>query len=321
MRQTAIAPARFFTLASILVFCLTATLLPAVAAAQQPEGPTERSVVTQDGAMYRGEVQEYVIGDHITLKLDSGEQKRIAWGDAVQISPPRSKAKPAPKPDDGSAGSRPPSTPTTTPSPTGETKGPTASKSEPINNPKPVATVVPPGTERTVTTQDGVTYHGEVLEYEVGSHLILKLATGDKRRIPWPEAKRISPPHTRGDSEPNPASPERTIILLDGSKVRGELVESLIGEYTVLQLANGQVRRIEWKNAKRIMLPLPPGKPAPLPTTGELLVQIDNGSRIQGEYFEYIPDDHLVLRHASGRFRVIPVGTIKKIVLLGEGGN
>lgn len=308
MRQTSIAPARVSLLASTLALCLTATLVPDVAFAQQPEGPTERSVVTQDGAMYRGEVQEYVIGDHITLKLDSGEQKRIAWGDAVQISPPRSKSKPAPKPDDTAKPAQAP----TPPSP---------SKTEPINNPKPVATVVPPGTERTVTTQDGVTYHGEVLEYEVGSHLILKLASGDKRRIPWPEAKRISPPHTRGDSEPNPASPERTIIMLDGSKVRGELVESLIGEYTVLQLPNGQVRRIEWKNAKRILLPLPPGKPSPLPTSGELLVQIDNGSRIQGEYFEYISDDHLVLRHASGRFRVIPVGTIKKIVLLGEGGN
>jgi hypothetical protein len=311
MRHTVIAPAR----PTLLILFLTVTLLPAVAVAQQPEGPMERSVVTQDGAMYRGEVQEYVIGDHITLKLDTGEQKRIAWGDAVQISPPRSKGKAPPKGDDGSSTAKP------TPTPPGEAKSPHAYKNEPINNPKPVATVVPPGTERTVTTQDSITYHGEVLEYEVGSHLTLKLATGDKRRIPWPEAKRISPPRTRGDSEPSSASPERTIVMLDGTKLRGELVESLLGDYTVLSLPNGQVRRIEWKSVKRILLPLPPGKPSPLPMSGELLVQIDNGSRIQGEYFEYVPDDHLVLRHASGRFRIIPVGTIKKIVLLGEGGN
>lgn len=294
---------RFFAL------FLTAASLPAWA--QQPEGPTERTVMTQDGAMYRGEVMEYVVNDHITLKLDTGEQKRIGWNDATQISPPRPKGK-APEHAPSSQQQLPPS-----PSPA---PGPTPS-APPINNPKPVATVVPPGTERTVVTQDGMTLHGEVLEYEVGSHMLLKLATGDKRRIPWPEAKRISPPHMHGDSEPDPSSPERTVILADGSKVRGELIESLIGEYTTLQLQNGQTRRLNWKDVKRILLPLPPGKPSLLPTTGELLVQIDNGSRIQGEYFEYIPDDHLVLRHASGRFRIIPVGTIKKIVLLGEGGQ
>src|SRR5262249_19038908 len=156
----------------------------------------------------------------------------------------------------------------------------------------------------------------EVLEYEVGSHLLLKLATGDRRRIPWAEAKRISPPRNRDDAESVEHSPERTVFMADGSKVRGELVEALLGEYTVLKLPSGQIRRINWKDAKRILLPLPPGKPSPLPTTSELLVQIDNGSRIQGEYFEYVPDDHLILRHASGRFRIIPVGTIKKIVLL-----
>src|SRR4051812_40533096 len=62
----------------------------AFSAAAEPEA-VERTVVTQDGAMYRGEVKEYVVGDHITLKLDTGESHRIAWGDAVQISPPRSK--------------------------------------------------------------------------------------------------------------------------------------------------------------------------------------------------------------------------------------
>jgi small nuclear ribonucleoprotein (snRNP)-like protein len=180
-----------------------------------------------------------------------------------------------------------------------------------------VPTPVEPNTERTVVTQDGSTYHGEVVEFEAGSHILLKLVTGERRRIPWGEAKRISPPHTRGDNDPS-ASPERTVVMADGSTIRGELVEARLGESTTLKLASGQIRRIVWKDAKRILVPNPTGRPSTIPVTGELLVMLDNGKRIQGEYFEFVPDDHLVLRHVAGGFRIIPVGTIRKIVLLGE---
>ena len=70
--------------------------------AKPDSGPVERSVVTKDGSMYRGEVLEYAIGSHIVLKLSSGEAKRIAWDDIEQVSPPRPKSPssngPAPSP-------------------------------------------------------------------------------------------------------------------------------------------------------------------------------------------------------------------------------
>lgn len=290
MRQKALGFGLGFGVGLVLALGMSGPLLAA-----EPEPPVERTVTTADGAMYRGEVLEYVSGDHITLKLDTGEQRRISWNDATQISPPRPKgSKPPPPPE--------PAHFTPTPPP-------------PPPKAEAVPTVVPPGTERTITTQDGLTVHGEIIEYEVGSHILMKPAVGERRRIPWAEAKRISPPRS---SEPGGYSPERTIILRDGSAVRGELVESMIGDYTTLKLPTGAIRRVAWSDARRILLPRPEGVPSPIPMSGELLITLDNGSRIQGVYFEFVPDDHLVLRHASGRFRIIPVRSIKQILQLGD---
>ena len=44
-------------------------------------GDAERIVVTRDGGMYRGTVVELVPQDHLTLKLATGELRRLAWGD------------------------------------------------------------------------------------------------------------------------------------------------------------------------------------------------------------------------------------------------
>jgi hypothetical protein len=289
----------------------------------QTDGPVERTVVTRDGAMYRGEVKEYVVGDHITLRTDAGEVFLIAWGDAVQISPPRPKQgsparppspAPPPPPSVPSVPSVPSPPPPSVPSPPPPS---VPSRPAPIVNNQPVPTPVPPNTERTIVTKDGITYHGEVREFETGSHVLLVLANGERRRIAWADAKRISPPHTRGDHDPT-SSPELTVVMPDGSTVRGDLVESQIGDYTLLKLPSGQLRRIAWRDAKRIMLPNPTGRPSTIPVTGELLIVLDNGKRIQGEYFEYIADEQLILRHASGGFRFIPVSTIKKILQLGE---
>ena len=178
-------------------------------------------------------------------------------------------------------------------------------------------TPVAAGTERTVLTNTGVTYHGEVLEYEVSSHVVLKLATGETKRITWAEAKRISPPRQRFDPSPI-GSPERTVILRSGTTLRGELVESAMGDHTTIRLPSGEIRRIGWNEALRILHPLISGTRSPIPTTGELQVTLDNGSRVTGEYFEYISDLHLILRHASGRLHVIPVAAIRRVVVNGS---
>ena len=58
---------------------------------QSAQDPVERTVITKDGSMYRGDVLEYVISSHITLKLSSGESKRIAWDEIDQVSPRKPK--------------------------------------------------------------------------------------------------------------------------------------------------------------------------------------------------------------------------------------
>jgi len=180
------------------------------------------------------------------------------------------------------------------------------------------APLVGSGYERTVQTRDNITYHGEVMAYEVGSHLILKLGDGNMRRITWAEAKRISPARKKGDTG-YLGSPERTIVLRSGSTLRGDLVESVQGVHTSIRLGSGEVRRVLWSEIQRITAPLAPGVSSPIPLKGELLVHLDSGSRVLGTYFEYIPEQQLILRHPSGRIYYIPVNTILKVSIVEEG--
>lgn len=302
----------------------------------QPAGPVERTVVTGDGAMYRGEVVEYVIGDHITLKLDSGEVKRIAFSDAAHISPPRPKAAsaplPSPSPSSGTVTYVPPTPTTTAPSysppptpPPAAATPVTTVATAPTTHTGTVASggVVlppPPDTVRTIVTREGLVFHGEVLEYDHGSHVTLKLANGEKRRILWNEAKKISPQRSKNDVTADLGSPERTIVLRDGSTVKGDLVEALITDHTTLRLPSGQIRTVRWTDIRRIMGPRPMAAQV-IPTTGELLIYLEGGGRIQAEFFEYSPDEQLIVRQVQGGYRSLTLGQIKKIVLLGEGGS
>ena len=295
--------------------------------AKPDSGPVERSVITKDGSMYRGEVLEYAINSHITLRLSSGESKRIGWDDIDQVSPPRPKSPSpsSPPPSSPPPSSTPPSSPPPSSTPPSSTppSSPPPSSMPPSSMPPPSAPsssgpLVGSGFERTVQTRDNITYHGEVMEYEVGSHLILKLGDLSNRRITWAEAKRISPPRKKGDSG-HVGSPERTIVLRSGTTLRGDLVESVQGIHTTIRLGSGEIRRVLWSDIQRITAPLAPGVSSPIPLTGELLVHLDSGSRVLGTYFEYIPEQQLILRHPSGRIYYIPVNTIIKVTITDEG--
>jgi hypothetical protein len=79
--------------------CFVATMLSSAAA--RADGPASDAlrdvgVATKDGATYRGELVEKVPGDHVTLKLASGDVKRFAWADVVDVA----LAKDAPDKDD-----------------------------------------------------------------------------------------------------------------------------------------------------------------------------------------------------------------------------
>jgi hypothetical protein len=156
------------------------------------------------------------------------------------------------------------------------------------------------------------------MEYEVGSHLILKLGDGSIKRISWAEAKRISPPRRKGD-QTHVGSPERTIVLRNGNTLRGDLVESVQGVHTTIRLGSGEIRRVGWTDIQRITAPLAPGVSSPIPLTGELLVHLDSGSRVLGSYFEYVPEQQLILRHQNGRLFYIPVNSIIKVTITDEG--
>lgn len=320
----------------LLLFGLT-VLSPMSAQAQvspgsvpsQPTGPVERTVVTGDGAMYRGEVVEYVIGDHITLKLDSGELKRIAFSDAAHISPPRPKASAAAASPPAAVSSAPMNAQSAVaPAPVGSapatSPAPSQSPSPAMQAPRPGAVASggvilppPPDTVRTVVTREGLVFHGEVLEYDAGSHVTLKLANGEKRRIGWNEAKKISPQRSKNDVTADLGSPERTIVMRDGSTVKGDIVEALITDHTTLRLPSGQLRTIRWSDIRRIMGPRPMAAQV-IPTTGELLIHLEGGGRIQAEFFEYSPDEQLIVRLVSGGYRSLSLGQIRKIVVLGD---
>jgi hypothetical protein len=294
----------------------------------QPTGPVERTVVTGDGAMYRGEVVDYIVGDHITLKLDSGEIRRIPFADAAHISPPRPKVA-APAVSAPSVGTPAVSAPPTSASPTQPSLSPATTASGtatpgPAATPRPttvasggVVLPPPPDTVRTIVTREGLVFHGEVLEYDHGSHVTLKLANGEKRRILWSEAKKISPQRSKNDVTADLGSPERTVILRDGSTVKGDIVEGLITDHTTLRLPSGQIRTLRWSDIRRIMGPRPMAAQV-IPTTGELLIHLEGGGRIQAEFFEYSPDEQLIVRLVAGGYRSLSLGQIKKIVILGE---
>ena len=172
---------------------------------------------------------------------------------------------------------------------------------------------------RTVVTRDGLVYFGEVVGWDVGAFITIKLATGERRKISWAEAKKMSPMRSSKDKSDDLGSPERTIHLRDGSTVKGELVESLITDHTTLRLADGQLRVVPWKEAKRIMGPRPMSVQT-IPVKGELGIVLSTGEKLQAEYFQYTEDEQLIVRLVTGGYRSIAIGQIKKIVLLGEGG-
>ena len=104
---------RVLALCGLLSWTVASAFVPVGPAwAQSAQGPVERTVITKDGSMYRGEVLEYVISSHITLKLSSGESKRIAWDEIDQVSPPKAKAPaaaPSPSPAPPPSSPSPPS--------------------------------------------------------------------------------------------------------------------------------------------------------------------------------------------------------------------
>jgi hypothetical protein len=80
---------------TVFALGLAAALLPLRARAQgmapMQQGPAlgafgDVGVATKDGAIYRGVLVERVPGDHVTLRLASGDIRRFAWADVVDVA-------------------------------------------------------------------------------------------------------------------------------------------------------------------------------------------------------------------------------------------
>ncbi len=62
--------------------------LPAPAPSASPQAVqvvTVDSVHLRNGTLYRGHVSEIVPGDHVTIKTESGETKRVAWAEVERV--------------------------------------------------------------------------------------------------------------------------------------------------------------------------------------------------------------------------------------------
>jgi len=79
---------------------LAGVLFSATPALAQPAAPRGHFTLA-GGAEVEGEVQEMVTGDHVTLRLDSGEVRRIPWAEIVSLGGgrPQAESVPWPAPD------------------------------------------------------------------------------------------------------------------------------------------------------------------------------------------------------------------------------
>jgi hypothetical protein len=86
-------------LRTLAVIGLSTIVLPAIA--QSPSADSagvEKDVTLQDGTGYRGQVVEYRVQDHISLRLASGEVKRIPWSQIRHVAEARPDEPPPPIP-------------------------------------------------------------------------------------------------------------------------------------------------------------------------------------------------------------------------------
>jgi hypothetical protein len=83
---------------------------PAPAATPGEAGAATRTFTLKDGSIFSGELVELVPNDHVTLKLATGEVRRISWSD---LAPAKAAESPAPAPP------APPPPPASPPAPEG----------------------------------------------------------------------------------------------------------------------------------------------------------------------------------------------------------
>ena len=113
--------------------------------------------------------------------------------------------------------------------------------------------------------KNGTTFQGEIIKYEKGKDLILQLEGGDTLKIEHEELDRIeyqlvnsSNSSEEGiertiDTEGSGENTVDVIRLSNGSVFKGKIIETKDSEYYLLELAGGDVLRLEWDEIASIV--------------------------------------------------------------------
>lgn len=160
---------------------------------------------------------------------------------------------------------------------------------------------------------NGAKYCGRIQQEVSGSHITIQLATGETKRFSAQEVMRVRPvlAADAAGSEPDTRL-DRTVVLIDGSMVRGELVEHVPGDHLTLFLPGGWIRRLDLAKIDKVEQspPLPSGAST---ASGPRTRLVHAGLPYEGDVVEYVPELLLVLRLDSGEIKRFPWPQIQQL--------
>jgi hypothetical protein len=167
--------------------------------------------------------------------------------------------------------------------------------------------------KRIVVLLTGAKYCGRMVEEVSGSHITIQLATGETKRFSAQEVMRVRPvlPADAAGSEPDTRL-DRTVVLIDGSMVRGELVEHVPGDHLTLFLPGGWSRRLDLAKIDKVEQS-PPLHSGTSTASGPRARLVYAGLPYEGDVVEYVPERILALRLDSGELKRFPWPQIQQL--------
>lgn len=135
--------------------------------------------------------------------------------------------------------------------------------------PPRVALADPPPPPDVVDLNDGSRLTGTLVEAKRGSYVTIDVAGGQRVTLPWAKVKNYYPYGVGAPALPAgapvaatapPTTPPNTdvIILKDGSRVEGHVLERRAGEYVSIQASDGRTRTINWDVIREVQMAAPP---------------------------------------------------------------
>jgi hypothetical protein len=98
-----------------------------------------------------------------------------------------------------------------------------------------------------------------------------------------------------------------TVMLKDGSQLKGTVIETVEGDHLVLQTESGAKEVVPWSEVKRVI-----ASPAS-PTTDKVVLK--DGTAVEGKVVEQKEGEYVVIVTSSGGKETIPWSEMKRVVL------